>query len=1004
MIEHCSSEILEAALGGTLTSHQEIEVHRHLEACDSCCLTMEQLAGGADFCHQAAAQLANDPLDETAPSREEWSTVDFGVELLDPSEDPNALGSLGGYQILELIGRGGMGVVMKGFDPELKRYVAIKALAPNLSHSSLARKRFAREAQAAAAVVNPHVMAIHQVQSSGRLPFLVMPLLAGESLAQRLAARGHLELTEILRISMQSALGLAAAHEQGLVHRDVKPANILLEKGVERAVLTDFGLARAADDVSMTRFGVIAGTPQYMSPEQARGEALDSRSDLFSLGCVLYEMATGVSPFRAESTMATLMRVVNDRPKAIASLNPDMPPWFIGIVERLLEKNPRRRFASAKEVGELLERCLAHVQQPAVTNIPQWLECYLPQNASSSRRRRLRSRILGGSGIGFVLLVALAGWWSPMFGFVLTPAEAKATSESNLHRLTTALLAYEQEHGHYPAGVIYGKDGQGGPPHSWRIEILPYLGYKSLYAQYRMDEAWDSPHNSTVLAQMPDVYRAPQGHRRSTSTSYFGVLLEEPRAVFQRSPNGDDGSSSSVPAGLSANSTGGGSGAQLSAASAEFAELARRDIAAAQMKLQNWKQLHEARTTTEQEGDKIRIELEQARIELAVIEKDRQLLLASLDCLVELRQAMLQRMKLLQGRGAIALDELDAAEIDYLEARIQRSSAKSDFNDLVNSMSQVATISARRYERMKQLLDRKAISDTELKQAETEWRRAAALHRIVSKMPFPSGPPGTTAEPADRAAVSFHDDLNQIHQLGPRWSTEADKSRCQVCHEATQVQVWSMQHAADRLMPPDFNRKVAEVEMNVLEARRKAASQWRVAMTTDDRRQFIRRISLDLIGRLPTTEEIARFERDKDSNAVDKLIDRLLANDQLPDGDIADGLFVPRGSTLFSRPRGARQIEITDGTMNTIALVECRRDTPWTKPDDLVYEPGRSPGFGGWYEEGWYAGLADGRVCFLRQDAPEPTVRAWLTINGNEQSGASGEKTQLPAEAANPEM
>ena len=122
------------------------------------------------------------------------------------------------------------------------------------------------------------MLAIHQVQPNGRLPFLVMPLVAGESLAQRLTAQGRLELKETLRIGMQAAAGLAAAHEQGLVHRDVKPANILLEKGVERAVLTDFGLARAADDVSMTRWGIIAGTPQYMSPEQARGEPLDGRS------------------------------------------------------------------------------------------------------------------------------------------------------------------------------------------------------------------------------------------------------------------------------------------------------------------------------------------------------------------------------------------------------------------------------------------------------------------------------------------------------------------------------------------------------------------------------------------------------------------------------------------------------------------------------------------------------------------------------------------------------
>ena len=207
------------------------------------------------------------------PAREEWSEVDFTVEHLEPADEPNVLGRLGGYDVLEIIGRGGMGVVLKGFDRELKRCVAIKVLAPHLAQSSLARKRFAREAQAAAAVVHPNVLAIHQVQPNGRLPFLVMPLVAGESLAERLAAQGTLELKEILRIGMQAAAGLAAAHEQGLVHRDVKPANILLEKGVERAVLTDFGLARAADDVALTRWGIIAGTPQYMSPEQARGEA-----------------------------------------------------------------------------------------------------------------------------------------------------------------------------------------------------------------------------------------------------------------------------------------------------------------------------------------------------------------------------------------------------------------------------------------------------------------------------------------------------------------------------------------------------------------------------------------------------------------------------------------------------------------------------------------------------------------------------------------------------------
>jgi serine/threonine-protein kinase len=368
MTTQCSNELLESALSGDLPPEREEWLQHHLDECQACATVLHQLAGGDAWRRETAAMLTTDDLDKALRARDEWSSVDFTVEHLEPADDPHLLGRLGGYDVLEIIGHGGMGVVIKAFDPELKRLVAIKVLSPQLAQSSLARKRFTREAQAAAAVVHPNVMAIHNVQPNGPLPFLIMPLVAGESLAQRLAARGRLELKETLRIGMQAAAALAAAHEQGLVHRDVKPANILLEKGVERVVLTDFGLARAADDVSMTRWGIISGTPQYMSPEQAHGETLDGRSDLFSLGCVLYEMATGVSPFRADSMMATLRRLIDDSPRAMSSLNPELPPWFIRIVERLLEKDPSRRFASAKEVNELLEGCLAHVQQP--TNVP----------------------------------------------------------------------------------------------------------------------------------------------------------------------------------------------------------------------------------------------------------------------------------------------------------------------------------------------------------------------------------------------------------------------------------------------------------------------------------------------------------------------------------------------------------------------------------------------------------------------------------------------------------
>jgi serine/threonine protein kinase len=178
---------------------------------------------------------------------------------------------------------------------------------------------------------------------------------------------------DILRIGLQVARGLAAAHAQGLIHRDVKPANILLERGVDRVMLTDFGLARAADDASLTRSGVIAGTPQYMSPEQARGEPIDARSDLFSLGSVLYTMSAGRPPFRAETSYGILRRVTDDAPRPLRDINPDIPAWLESLVHRLHSKQAPDRYESADAVAELLEQCLAHIEQPAVAPLPDGL-------------------------------------------------------------------------------------------------------------------------------------------------------------------------------------------------------------------------------------------------------------------------------------------------------------------------------------------------------------------------------------------------------------------------------------------------------------------------------------------------------------------------------------------------------------------------------------------------------------------------------------------------------
>jgi serine/threonine protein kinase len=271
--------------------------------------------------------------------------------------------SIGPYRIDRLLGRGGMGVVFQAFDAALRRVVAVKFLSPRLAVSPLARARFSREAQAAAAINDPNVVTIHAIGEHEGLPYLVMEYVAGITLAARLKREGMLGVKSILRIGIQVARGLAAAHSQGLIHRDVKPENILLESGLDRAKITDFGLACVSAELwRLTASGVLLGTPAYMSPEQAAGAAVDRRSDLFSLGSLLYHVCTGEPPFPGPSVMAILDRVRNAEPRPIRDLNPDNPPALEGHIRRLMAKDPSDRFPSANELVRTLVGLLAETQ------------------------------------------------------------------------------------------------------------------------------------------------------------------------------------------------------------------------------------------------------------------------------------------------------------------------------------------------------------------------------------------------------------------------------------------------------------------------------------------------------------------------------------------------------------------------------------------------------------------------------------------------------------------
>jgi serine/threonine protein kinase/Tol biopolymer transport system component/6-phosphogluconolactonase (cycloisomerase 2 family) len=300
--------------------------------------------------------------------------TDVVQSLLAPSDKPGCLGTMGQYEVIGVVGHGGMGIALRSYDTKLNRVVAIKVIAPELVRDSTAVERFLREAQAAAAVSHDHVVTIHGVHEDNEPPFIVMEFIDGPSLQNKISEQGALVLKELLRIGNQLAAGLAAAHKQGLVHRDVKPSNILLENGVERVKITDFGLARRTDDKSLTHVGGIAGTPQFMSPEQAQGQPVDARTDLFSLGSVLYTMCTGRSPFPADSAVAVLRRVCDDQPEPIRDINANIPGWLCDVIAKLLEKEPNDRFGSAEEVADLLEQYLAHIQAPKTAAHPPRIE------------------------------------------------------------------------------------------------------------------------------------------------------------------------------------------------------------------------------------------------------------------------------------------------------------------------------------------------------------------------------------------------------------------------------------------------------------------------------------------------------------------------------------------------------------------------------------------------------------------------------------------------------
>ena len=330
-----------------------------------------------------------------------------------------------------------MGVVFKAFDRHLCRSVAIKVLSPPLAASTKAHRRFLREARAAAGINHPNVVTIHAVDEQAGLPYLVMEFVSGQTLRQRVRTGKPFDLASLLHIAAQIAAGLAAAHKHGVIHRDIKPANIMLEDGVERVKIADFGLALVAMDASnITSAGLAVGTPAYMSPEQVNGARLDPRSDLFSLGCVIYAMIAGQSPFQANHPLEVARRVRELTPAPLHELNAQVPRFLSDIVARLLEKTPDQRFASAEEVQQVFLRHLAQANLGAYGLITETETMALPR---PTRRRWLWPAV---AALTLAVAAALILWTrqgdsrsaadAPLLGGVITVARGDDGQFHNL--------------------------------------------------------------------------------------------------------------------------------------------------------------------------------------------------------------------------------------------------------------------------------------------------------------------------------------------------------------------------------------------------------------------------------------------------------------------------------------------------------------------------------------------------------------------------------------------
>ncbi len=498
-----------------------------------------------DFLHFASGEKHDatteaNSFDSLVHYRPAWERI---KQLLTPSPNPHSPGMLGHYSLLQVCGEGGFGIVIKAFDEKLQRTVALKILSPFVGVNSTPRRRFFLEAQAVAAIHHENVVQVYSVEEEP-IPFIVMEYVHGPTLYQMIKREGPIDLTRMLAISRQIAAGLAVAHAKKLVHRDIKPGNILLEEGSNlRVKITDFGLAQVVDDANATKHGVGYGTPLYMSPEQATHGDLDVRSDLFSLGSVMYHMATGRAPFRGEDNAEILRQVVSGKARPIRQTEPEIPDWFCQIINSLHAKAPQDRLQSARELCDLITSCENQPHKAAwITNFARLARRLRGLYGAVTGRHAGRTRAIQLTSVAGFLLALWLTW--PWLQARFTQPQQQAASQPfqrptentpklDTPTLNTRTLVIETE-----AMKDSGKKQSKARPDlaqlpNWQLSPdapRPLLIPSSFQQARQIQQEWSLYLNQPVISRLeegPEMILVPPGEFDKTFTRRRDGVIDE---------------------------------------------------------------------------------------------------------------------------------------------------------------------------------------------------------------------------------------------------------------------------------------------------------------------------------------------------------------------------------------------------------------------------------------------------------------------------------------------